>query len=195
MRDIIFSMAVVPIVKVPEKVLHSVAKPVEVIDKKILDLIEDMKATLLAQDDPKGVGLAAPQVGKSLRIFVTKPDDESDFMVFINPTILRAYNTRAPKKKNKKPEAFEGCLSIPKLWGVVTRFDTVEVEYMDEHGEKQGLGFTGFLATIIQHEVDHLNGILFTQRVLEQKEKLYKVTGRDKKGEDIFEEVSIPLFK
>ena len=91
-----------------------------------------------------------------------------------------------PERENK----LEGCLSIPKIWGKVKRAKTLTLQYRDEKGTVHKEEFSGFIATIIQHETDHTNGILFTQRVLEQKEKLYE-TGKDEEGKEVLEEITI----
>lgn len=182
------------IVKTPNPVLLAKAKIVKKIDKTIFGLIEDMKKTILATKEPKGVGLAAPQVGKSLRIFITKPLDTSPFTVFINPEIIWVSNekTEGVPERDKK---YEGCLSIPTIWGLVHRAKKIKVRYQTLGPKPFTLyprtrTFSGFLATIIQHETDHLNGILFTKRVLEQGEKFYKVV-KNAKGEEEFEEIEL----
>lgn len=90
----------------------------------------------------------------------------------------------------KNPIKLEGCLSLPTIWGTVKRFETIVLSYLDEQGKSHTRKFSGFLATIIQHEYDHLQGTLFPKRVLEQKGKLYK-SKKDEKGKDIFEEIEI----
>lgn len=178
------------IVKVPSSELTTPSKGVENIDKKTLDFIEEMKKTLSTAANPKGVGLAAPQVGKNFRIFITKPTLTGPISVFINPRLLANSQEKTdgvPNKDNK----FEGCLSIPNVWGVVNRHHMVKLAYQTPDGHGHTRTFTGFPATIIQHEMDHINGILFTQRVLEQKGKLYKITGTDKDGKDVFEEIEV----
>lgn len=194
-----YNQFMLEIVQADRPVLSIPSKPVQKIDKHILDLIEEMKKTLLATRDPKGVGLAAAQVGESYRIFITKPWPRSPFSVFINPEIL----SRSTEKTNGVPQRkrkHEGCLSVNNVWGIVQRAKEVKVRYQtplsspkttDYRLQTKTRTFSGFLATIIQHEVDHLNGILFTQRVLEQKNKLFKVTGKDKEGNDVFEEIEI----
>lgn len=173
------------IVHAPADVLTKGVRPVAKIDKKIKQLVYDMEETLVAQVDPQGVGLAAPQVGVDLAIFIIKPTLSADTEVFINPKILEIVKTKESSvKSQKKTETeqdikLEGCLSIPKIWGPVTRSAKVLLEYQDLTGEKHSQWFTGFKAVIIQHETDHLNGILFTERVLEQKNKLYE----EKNGE------------
>lgn len=178
-----------PIVQVPNLVLTSSAKPITQFDGKLKRIVEEMKATLIATRNPKGVGLAAPQIGLSVRLFVTRPTEKSTIRVFINPDIVKTserVTDGVPERSNK----LEGCLSIPNVWGKVKRMTTLSLRYQDEHGVTYEEEFGGFLATIIQHETDHINGILFTQRVLEQKERLYQVASDDD-GKEVLEEIKI----
>jgi peptide deformylase len=181
------------IVKAPDPILTQVAKPVNKIDASILDLIERMKQTLFQAKDPEGVGLAAPQVGKSLQLFIVRQTETSPVLVFLNPTIID-FTDRKPHKTSQKNQVkdikLEGCLSLRNIWGVVKRHNSLRLAYTDLTGKKHEKTFNGFLATIIQHEVDHLNGILFTQRVLEQKGKLYR-SKKNEEGETVFEEMQI----
>lgn len=194
------------IVQAPAQVLSDTAKPVEKIDKTVKKLLKDMEETLVTQTDPEGVGLAAPQVGQSLQIFVVKQDPESPFMTFINPVIKKTIekptekkaeprqSLKAEKTKKKakidKGVQLEGCLSLKDVWGVVKRPFGIEVTYQDASGKQHNKKFDGFLATIIQHEVDHLNGVLFPKRVLDQKNTLYHSI-KNAKGEIEFEEIEI----
>jgi len=163
------------IVTVPNKVLSQETKPVKNFDKKLENIIKEMTETLNAQNDPPGVGLAANQVGLNLSLFITKPTEKSKIKVFINPKIIRTVLYKdSPSKKKKSLVKFEGCLSIPRIWGPVKRANKILLRYQDETGKEYEKWFTGFEAVIIQHEVDHLQGIVFTQRSLEQKQKLYK---------------------
>jgi peptide deformylase len=180
------------IVLAPHQALSQLAKPVGKIDKSTLDIIHGMTKALDNAKDPEGVGLAAPQVGKSLQIFVVRQTKKSPLLTFINPKIMTPLGDPVVKKKKKKESSvkLEGCLSLQDVWGVVYRHPSVVLEYMDEEGTIHQKKFTGFLATIIQHEVDHLNGILFPKRVIEQDGQLYK-SSKDKKGETVFEEISL----
>lgn len=178
------------IVKAPHAVLSQKAKHVPAVTKQILDLIEEMKKTLLAASDPEGVGLAAPQVGKSLQLFIMQPTLKGPISVFINPEIKLIFDKDEEKKQKKDSDQLEGCLSLYNIWGTVKRAPKVSAKYMDETGEQHEKTFTGFPAIVIQHEVDHLNGILFPKRVLEQHGKLYK-SKKDKQGKDVFEELDI----
>ncbi len=160
-----------------------------------------MTDTLINTTDPEGVGLAAPQVAQSIQLFVIQESPESPRFVFINPTILEKSedlldigdDEKKDKKNRKKKDKgvkLEGCLSLKDIWGIVHRSQWVIVSYQDENGQLHEKRFDGFMATIIQHEVDHLHGILFPKRVLEQKERLYK-TSVDEDGETVFEEIAI----
>ncbi len=182
------------IITAPNEILSKVAEPIKKIDAPLLEMIEKMKKTLLGTKDPQGVGLAAPQVSRSLQIFIAKPTDNAPFLVCINSRISilskELVPLKRPKGSKKKPHKLEGCLSLPNIWGTVLRSPKVSVEYLDEQGKFHKRIFTGFLATIVQHEMDHLDGILFPKRVLEQKGKLFK-SHKNAKGEDEFEEIEI----
>ena len=178
------------IVTAPNNVLAKKAKPVGKVNKNILNIIEDMKVSLLSATDPIGVGLAAPQIGRSLQIFITKPTIESKISVFINPKIILLEKTVLKKKESKKYTKLEGCLSLPSVWGEVKRSSSLTLEYINTKGKKRTSIFKGFMAIIIQHEIDHLNGVLFPKRVLEQAGTLYK-SEKNKEGKEIFEEIKI----
>lgn len=192
------------IVQAPEPVLAQVAKPVATIDKAIHNLLQEMEVTLAHASDPEGVGLAAPQVGKSLQIFIIRQTPKSPLLTFINPEVKEFFDETTKhdvhqseniakskrKAKIKKGVQLEGCLSLKDIWGIVKRHYGVVLSYQDEKGDKHTKKFEGFLATIIQHEYDHLQGSLFTRRVLEQKNQLYKSI-KNKQGETEFEEISL----
>lgn len=196
-----YNLSVLSIVTAPNAVLSQIAQPVKKLDREILSLIEGMKEALLATSDPKGVGLAAPQVGKSLSLFIMKPWEKSPITVCIDPEIAWESNEKTeegvPERKNK----LEGCLSLPTVWGNVKRAKQVKLRYqtlpnfpdhlnLPNKLQTQTKTFSGFAATIVQHEIDHLNGILFPKRVLEQKGKLYK-SKKDEKQEEVFEEIDV----
>lgn len=188
-----------PIITAPNPILSQQSRPIKKVTREILAIIDQLKKTLLEAKDPKGVGLATSQIGKSLRIFVIKPTPKSPFTVFINPEIIWESKEKTEKGVPKRANKFEGCLSLPEIWGMVHRATKIKVRYQtidlklkttDQRLTTKSHTFSGFLATIIQHEIDHLNGILFTQRVLEQKEKLYKLT-KDAEGKEIFREIEL----
>lgn len=178
-----------PIVLAPHSVLSKPAQTVTDFGKPLARLIKEMTDTLIATKNPKGVGLAAPQVGEPYRVFLTRPTETTKIRVFINPEIKtrsKEFTEGMPQRENK----LEGCLSIPKIWGKVKRAARIKIRYYDEEDVVHEESFKGFIATIIQHETDHVNGILFTQRVLEQKGKLYQAT-KDKEGKEVLEEIVI----
>lgn len=197
------------IVSAPAPVLSQIAKNVKKVDKYILKLLKDLDSALLLAKDPVGVGLAAPQVGVSLQIFIAKPTPKSPILVFINPVAITQkkaeLNTEQrgsiPQRSSASASAkfrdskkLEGCLSLPNIWGEVKRKPTIKLQFQLITNNNELITkthtFSGFLATIIQHEMDHLNGVLFPKRVLEQKGQLYK-SSKNEKGEDEFEEIEI----
>ena len=178
------------IVTIPNEVLQTPAQTVKVFDKKIKLLVKEMEKALIATKKPKGVGLAAPQVGQPYRIFITRPTAKDTIRVFINPEIIGYSNEKNDESSQHKEKPLEGCLSIPEIWGPVSRSQSITLRYQDIDGNSHEELFEGFLATIIQHETDHINGILFTQRVIEQKGKLYK-TELDVNGKEYLQEIQI----
>lgn len=185
------------IIKAPNKILTSRAKTVTKINKRVKQVVKKLKKALQGADKPKGVGLAAPQIGIPLRVFIIKPTIDSPIRIFINPQIIHQSRSKKylnrDKKAVKTPQQenkLEGCLSVPNIWGKLKRSDRVRLCYMDINGDTKEEEFTGFLATIVQHETDHVNGILFTQRVLEQREKLYRIE-KDEKGEEKLTEIKV----
>ena len=165
-------MAVLNIVKYPEKSLKKPSTPIETIDDEVLKLIEDMGETMFHDS---GVGLAAPQVGVNKRIITydshaTDPEVESDaqeFTALINPEII-----------NKSEETFisenEGCLSVVDFRADVIRHARVTVRAMNIDGKKLEFDADGLMAVIMQHEIDHLDGILFIDRISSLKRAMYK---------------------
>lgn len=136
-----------------------------------------MDATLIAQLDPIGVGLAANQVGLDLALFIMKPTPKAPTEVIINPKIIELEPTTMRTQEQMEEDEdvpLEGCLSIPKIWSPVNRSQKILLEFTDLKNQVKQKWFTGFKAVIVQHEMDHLNGILFTQRSLEQNMKLYE---------------------
>ena len=191
----------ISIITAPNPILSQSAKQIPKVNLNILKLIKDMEEALLAAKDPEGVGLAAPQVGKSLQIFLAKPSLKSPILIFINPVITQK-NAEQNAERRKRSSAsgsakfrdsetkLEGCLSLPNIWGEVDRSSQITLSYQDNKGNPHKRIFKGFIATVIQHEADHLDGILFPKRVFEQKGKLYK-SRKNKKGEDVFEKIEI----
>lgn len=151
--------------------LKALSKEVASIDKKVTELIGDLKDTLKAQLDPEGVGLAAPQIGKNFRVFVMLKG--SELKAIINPRITRISKVTAAKKR-RSPSVMEGCLSLPNFYTPLVRANDIEIEYLNEDGKRILETFKGLDAQIVQHEIDHLDGIIFLDRMFEQKKPLYE---------------------
>lgn len=173
------------VVKAPDQKLRIQTKPVKKINPGLLQTLKDMVKLTKTFKDPEGVGLASTQVGLTESFFVAKKGGPpaGGFISIINPKII------SKSKRTKK--YFEGCLSVPNMWGEVKRAINIKVSYQESNGKLVTKTLTGVEAWIFQHEVDHLNGILFSDRVLEQKGKFYKYTGKDKTGTDMFDEIVI----
>ncbi|MEK7111905.1 MAG: peptide deformylase [Patescibacteria group bacterium] len=155
--------------------LRKPSKKVLRVDKKVLAIVKDLKDTLSVQKEPEGVGLAAPQIGKFLRIFVML--DAGEIKAVINPKVIRV--SKEGSTKLKKGELMEGCLSLPNYYGPLKRPKKITIKYLNEEGNETTEEFVGFTAQIVQHEIDHLNGILFIDRLLTEKKPLYKLEGGD----------------
>ena len=143
---------ILDIVKLGEDILRQKAQPVAEVNDEIRKLAEDMFETMIEAD---GVGLAAPQIGKNLRMFVLIADDDVR-RVFINPQII--------KTSEEMGDYDEGCLSIPQVYETIRRPVKVTVQALNENGKSFTLDADGLLARIIQHEYDHLDGIVFIDR-------------------------------
>lgn len=144
-------MALLDIRKAGDKVLKTKAEPVERVTGKIKKLIDDMTETMNAAE---GVGLAAPQVGVAVCVIIVDIGD-GNLWQLINPEIEKAEGSVFD---------IEGCLSVPGLYGQVQRFSHITVRAMDRHGKKVRIKAEGLLARALQHEIDHLEGILFIEK-------------------------------
>lgn len=169
-------MALLPILSYPDPRLRTIAQPVKEVNDDIKTLIKDMFETMY---DAKGIGLAASQVDRHIQLIVMDlSDDKSGQRVFINPTVT-------PLAEEKQPYE-EGCLSVPEVYDEVERPNKVRIEALDGEGKPFVEEVEGLLAVCIQHEMDHLNGVLFVdylsrlkqsrardkvRKVLKQREK------------------------
>ncbi|MEQ2526434.1 peptide deformylase [Robertmurraya yapensis] len=162
-------MTVRAIVTYPAEILEQECEPVTVFDKKLVKLLNDMYDTMIEFD---GVGLAAPQIGINKQIAVVDIDDESGTIELINPEILET---------SGEDLGVEGCLSFPGLYGEVTRPYYVKVKALDRKGRPFVIEAEDYLARAIQHEIDHLHGILFTSKVSRylKEEELEEVEQND----------------
>lgn len=158
------------IIQKDNKILRRIAEKIaDITSANTKTLISKMAETMF--NEPDGIGIAAPQIGESLRVFLVAKDLLSmnidvrdakpkkrniDYITFINPDLK--------KISQKKDKDIEGCLSVRGIYGEVARSEKLTIEYFDETGKKHQRGASGLLARVIQHEVDHLNGVLFIDR-------------------------------
>jgi peptide deformylase len=150
-------MALLPVLIAPDPRLKLKAKPVAQVDAKIRRLMDDMLETMYVAP---GIGLAAPQVGEALRIIVAdvaREEEEKQPLCMANPEILWRSEELATYN--------EGCLSLPEHYADVTRPASIRVRYIDHENEIRELTAEGLLATVIQHEMDHLQGVLFVDHI------------------------------
>src|SRR5690606_26775222 len=142
-----------PLVILPDPVLRQLSNPLERVDDAVRKLADDMLETMY---DAPGIGLAAIQIGEPVRMLVidlSKEDEPNEPQVFINPEFVASSSDFSVYE--------EGCLSIPDYYAEVERPDTITLKYLDRDGKQHLLEADGLLATCLQHEIDHLNGVLF----------------------------------
>jgi len=157
-------MTVRPILTAPDPRLKAVSRPVVRVDDEIRRLIDDLVESMYAAD---GIGLAAIQIGVPTRILVMdldQRDGKKNPLTFINPKILWASEELATFE--------EGCLSVPEIWEEVARPAKIRAEYLDRDGARQELEAEGLLATCLQHEMDHLEGVLFLDHLSKLKRSI-----------------------
>ncbi len=157
-------MTIRPILTAPDPRLKAVSKDVGTVDSAIRTLIDDMADSMYAAE---GIGLAAVQVGVPLRVIVIdldQKDGRKNPIAYINPKILWASEEMATFE--------EGCLSVPEIWDDVERPARIKAEYLDRDGSTQLLEADGLLATCLQHEMDHLNGVLFIDHLSRLKRSM-----------------------
>jgi peptide deformylase len=157
-------MTIKPLIILPDPLLRQVSKPIEQIDTEIQRLADDMLETMY---DAPGIGLAAIQIGvprRMLVIDVAREGEEKTPLVFINPEIVASSDERSVYE--------EGCLSIPDYYAEVERPARVTVKHLDRNGKEQLTEADGLLATCVQHEIDHLNGVLFIDYISRLKREM-----------------------
>lgn len=159
-------MSVLDIITYPDKRLRKKCKPVKKVDSKILTLLDNMAETMY---DAPGVGLAAPQVGENIRVIVVdialKEEEEPQLIELINPKITGSSGTLVGE---------EGCLSIPSFVGNVKRGKDIVVNGLNREGKEIQIKATDLLSRVLQHEIDHLDGILFFDRMSKLQRDLFK---------------------
>ena len=166
-------MALISILTYPDELLKQVSSPVESVDDSLLEFISDLEETM--RNGPGGVGIAAPQVGYLLRVAIVdvsgknvsgKPKiQQHGRLVLINPEITKWEGMKVGR---------EGCMSVPDFTGNVIRAEQIKLNYLDEQGEEQSIETGGYEARAIQHEMDHLDGMLFLDRLVSRRNDLFK---------------------
>lgn len=157
-------MAILDILHYPDSRLHTVAKPVAVVDDRIRQLVKDMAQTMY---DAPGIGLAATQVNVHERVIVIDlSEEQNQLLVLINPEIV--WQSEAAQTYE------EGCLSVPGVFETVKRAAEIRVKALDEQGQTQEIEADGLLAVCIQHEMDHLNGKVFVEKLSMLKQSRIK---------------------
>lgn len=150
----------------PDPVLRDETLPVTVFDETLVELTKNMAETMY---DAPGIGLAAPQIGKSLKLIIVdttkKLSEEKEYLVMANPVISEYEGTQIDE---------EGCLSVPELTSNVKRYKKITVTYQDIKGKHYTLNCEDRFAVVLQHEIDHINGILFLDHLSSLKRNLYK---------------------
>ncbi len=157
-------MTIKPLIILPDPLLREVSKPIETVDAELLKLADDMLETMY---DAPGIGLAAIQIGVARRLLVidvAREDEPKAPMVFINPEIVRSSDERSVYE--------EGCLSIPDYYAEVERPAAVTVKHIGRDGKEHLVEADGLLATCLQHEIDHLNGVLFIDYISRLKREM-----------------------
>lgn len=162
-------MALRQIVKEGDSILRKKCRPVISFDKKLWTLLDDMNETL---DEANGLGLAAPQVGILKRVVVIHMED--GVLEMINPEII---------ERRGEQECMEGCLSIPGEWGILNRPEYVKVRYYDRHGDLYEIEGEGLFASCASHETDHLDGILYKDKVIRMVDPSELENDEDDAGE------------
>jgi peptide deformylase len=176
------------IITVPHPTLRSVASAVTLVDKKLLEFLQDLEETLLDTHNPKGVGLAAPQVDRLKRVFALNlAEDNRELRSVINPSIIE-HSTEVRFGPEKEDPYLEGCLSIPGIYGPVPRWQWVDLQFeviKDNQLVRKVERFEDYGARVVQHELDHLDGVLFIDYSIKYDLPLYKEKRGSKKMEEI----------
>ena len=169
---------ILPIIAYGDPVLRKVGVDIDKDYPNLAELLENMEQTM---ENAQGVGLAAPQIGKAIRLFLvdTSPfsadeDLEEEERAFLSGFKKTFINAKIVKEEGDEWAFTEGCLSIPDIREDVFRGDTITIEYLDENFEKHTDVLTGLAARVVQHEYDHIEGILFTDKISSLKKRLIK---------------------
>jgi len=161
-------MALLPILTYPDERLKQVSEPVDIVDDNLRAFILELEETM--RHGPGGVGIAAPQVARFIRVAIvdvsSKPKiEQHGRLVLINPEITKWDGMKVGR---------EGCMSVPDFTGNVIRAEQIKLNYLDEQGEARSIEANGYEARAIQHELDHLDGMLFLDRLVSRRNDLFK---------------------
>ena len=157
-------MPVKPIITIPNPILETPAERVGEIDDVTKNVIRDLLDTVLAAKNPEGAGLAAPQIGVSKRVCVVRRFIETSDKIVTKEYVL--VNPKIISASKETDIHYEGCLSVPDVYGQVERAKKIKVKALDENNQPIRISTSGFFARVIQHEVDHLDGVLFTTKLI-----------------------------
>lgn len=168
------------IITLPNEHLREKSKRVAIVDQQVEQVIEDMERATLeweaSREHELGVALAAVQIDRLIKVVIVRNNfedkEDKSFSVFINPEIT--------KYEGEVEEDFEGCLSVRDIYGKVPRYTKVRVKAMDENGNEIKIKAEGFLARVFQHEIDHINGVVFVDLIKDKPEAFYKLTDEGK---------------
>ncbi len=177
------------IITLPNEHLREKSKRVAIVDQQVKRIIEDMERATLeweaSREHELGVALAAVQIDRLIKVVIVRNNFEDkenkSFSVFINPEIT--------KYEGEIEEDFEGCLSVRDIYGKVPRYTKVRVKAMDENGNEIKIKAEGFLARIFQHEIDHINGVVFVDLIKDKPEAFYKLTDEGKLTKTDYEKI------
>lgn len=167
-------------IALPDHRIRQTSETVRGFDKSLQALIDELIEVSLAQKDPPALGMAAPQIGVFKRVFIARIRNK--FKPFVNPQII--------KYGKEETALLEGCFSVKGIYGHVLRPGEIDIEAQDRYGKKFHLHLKGMAAKICQHEIDHLDGVLFIDHILEQNGKLFRVE-KDKEGNETLVETNI----
>ena len=179
-------MAVRKVLLLPkyEKILRRKSSPVKSVNRSVRALVRDLRETLATQD---GVGLAAPQIGVLQRVclVVRGTDEQGESVEGREPEVIALINPEITAQSHEVARGYDGCLSIPGLQGYTNRPTTLHVRALDEVGNVIDYEFTGFDARVAAHEIDHLDGVLFLDRLETLDDLFYLVDGPDEEEEKV----------
>jgi peptide deformylase len=177
------------IIALPNDHLRQKSKKIAAINDEVRQVIEEMMAATIdwetSREHEVGVALAAIQIDQPYRIIIIRNNfdnkEDHSFSVFVNPEIT--------KREGKIEEDYEGCLSVRDIYGKVPRYTKVRIKAVDENGRAVKVKAEGFLARVFQHEIDHINGLLFVDHIEDKKDRFYKINDEGKLEPIAYEEV------